>query len=295
MKSILFSIALLASSFLLNAQPGDAEIRQMAVKNGAIETRFTSEKGTVHTNLTEKWYMRTMESKWKTNNAGIYRWERTEYRYDFVGGKWVFKRTYLNSSWFDGVPNPSESEIMAIINADVEKYIGSYRMIGKPESIKMADNPKWEWHDLKSVSFNTVCIYTEKVNEIGDAVRKKEIRRVRLYRQTDDTKAPFTSFNASAEGQFEKLEDVKYEIEVEESPFQRIAREREEAQKEEEKTPEYPSYSINDAVTVDWNKKGTQFYNGKIIKLDPHDKNRYFIEFETIQSAWIHADWIKKR
>jgi hypothetical protein len=54
-------------------------------------------------------------------------------------------------------------------------------------------------------------------------------------------------------------------------------------------------FEIGDAVTVNWNGQNTAFYNGKVVKTDSFDANRYFIEFEEIQSAWIHAEYISKR
>lgn len=162
------------------AQPSDSEIKQKAISAGATEVRFTTDKGTIHTNLNEKWYMRTMESKWNTDYPEIKRWERNEYRYDWVGGRWVFKRSYQNSSWFDGIPNPSEAEIIAVL----EKSKAGYQncVMEKPV-FRLASDPKWNWHTYNSVEMLVEAVYYEKVSST-ELAKKKSIFPVRLYRDT---------------------------------------------------------------------------------------------------------------
>lgn len=318
MKTITILIGFIFLSFESFAQPSDSVIKQRATSAGAIETKFTTETGTVHTTPTEKWYIRTMESKWKSDYEGIYRWERTEYRYDFKGGTWVFERSYLNSSWFEGVPNPTEEEIVE--NLQTSKVGYQNAVLEKP-IFKLAADPKWNWHTINSVEFMVEVIFYEKIS-YTQVAKKKVTMPIRLYKDTgngqhDPNKKIYVketnwlstykpTINSSY-GSEEILEVKEYSIQDAENikTFLEQEIEAEEDSKIEETVTEeaaeevveetFPSYQINDLVTVNWNGQGKDFYNGKIIKIDPYNKNRYFIEFETIQSAWIEAKFISTR
>jgi hypothetical protein len=295
MKKIIISLTLTVSSIVAFAQPSDTEIANKLKAEGALEVKFFSAKGTVHTSLTEKWYERTAESKWKTNKAGIYSWSRSDYRYDYVGGKWVYKRSFFADSWYEGIPNPTEAEVLKLIKSDIDKYfMGAGEVIGY-ESIKIADKPKWIWESLKSASCNTEVIYTVKTDEVGNAKKIKEIRTVSMYRDGEDKNVPFIRLIGTRDKSIEPIliENVKYEVEKEESPFAKYQQQ----EQVEEKTSEpiYEKFQINDLVTVNWNGQGKNFYKGKVLKKDDYNENRYFIEFDDIQSAWIEAKYMSKR
>ncbi|MCB0379683.1 MAG: hypothetical protein KDD24_00400 [Flavobacteriales bacterium] len=216
MKKILITIKLTFITIALIAQPTDTEITNKLKAEGALEVKFFSAKGTVHTSLTEKWYERTAESKWKTNKEGVYTWSRSDYRYDYLAGKWSYTRSYFADSWYEGIPNPSEAEVLKIINDDIEKYMsGSGETIGKPESIKLADKPKWTWESLKKATCYTEAIYTVKIDQIGNAQKIKQIKTVSLYKDKEDKNAPFVRFISYNEGEPIVLENVSYEVENE--------------------------------------------------------------------------------
>lgn len=295
MYKIRISFLLITITSLCLAQPSDAEITTMLKAKGALEVKFFSAKGTVHTNLTEKWYERTAESKWKTDKPGIYSWSRSDYRYDFVGGKWVYKRSYFADSWYEGIPNPSEAEVIKLIKSDIDRYFMGAGEVIAYESIRIADKPKWTWESLKTAKCNTEVIYTVKVDEVGNAKKIKEIRTVGMSKDSDDKNAPFVRMVGSSDKSIEPvfIENVKYKVEEEKSAFTNHQQTESEETKSED--PTYAKFLINDLVVVNWNGQGKDFYKGKIVKLDPYDVNRYFIEFDDIQSAWIHAKLISKR
>lgn len=295
MYKIRISFLLIAITSLCLAQPSDTEITTMLKAKGALEVKFFSAKGTVHTSLTEKWYERTAESKWKTDKPGIYSWSRSDYRYDFVGGKWIYKRSYFADSWYEGIPNPSEAEVIKLIKSDIDKYFMGAGEVISYESIRIADKPKWTWESLKTANCNTEVIYTVKVDEVGNAKKIKEIRTVGMSKDSDDKNAPFVRMVGSSDKSIEPvlIENVKYHVEEEKSVF--VNHQQTESEETKSEEPTYTKFSINDLVVVNWNGQGKDFYKGKIVKLDPYDVNRYFIEFDDIQSAWIHAKLISKR
>lgn len=431
------------------AQPADSEIKLRATNAGAIETRFTSEKGTVHTTLTEKWYIRTIESKWGTDYPEIKRWERTEYRYDYVGGKWVFTKSYLNSSWFDGIPNPTEEEVIALLT---DSKVGYQNAVIEPPKFKLAADPTWNWHTYNSVEFMVEVVFFEKTSLTAIAQKKINFP-VRLYRDTgngqhdpntkvyykntpwlpvhmpvlsstygteeilttthysEEEMAAFQTINVIALGKAAELrfkslgsleipvfktdkeaivwihermlEGDKAKIELmllqmgatyffemgnsyllnergqqflqnivsaanhysflycqhptlkheQENMIQFYDRELESHARialtlenglfkiddidcyftpsadkvarskaagdancgepiDTSLPVEITRFELNDAVIVNWNGQNKDYYKGKIIKKDPYNENRYFIEFDQIQSAWIDAKYI---
>ncbi|MGV7107240.1 hypothetical protein [Flavobacterium sp. U410] len=185
-NSLLLLTTLLFSFFTTNsfAQPSDAEIVSLLKGKGAIDVKFTSAKGTVHTTVTEKWYERTAESKWKTEIPNIYRWERSDYRYDFRGGKWSYNRTYFGSGWYDGIPNPTEKEIVSILENSMVGYQGAY--FQKPV-FKLTKEPKFNWHTFNSVEFNVEAVYFKKVS-YTEFQKVKATFPVRLYKDCGNGK-----------------------------------------------------------------------------------------------------------
>jgi hypothetical protein len=452
MKKHLLHLALCIFAYSAVAQPSDAQIKQELIAKGAIEVRFTSDKGTVHTTVTEKYYERSVESKWKTDYSSIYRWERSDRRYNYTGGKWLFGKSYLASNWFDGIPNPTESEIIKTLETSKVGYQNA--VIEKPK-FKLADNPKWNWHTFNSVEFMVEVVFYEKTSNT-DISKKKTTFPVRLYRNTGNgqhdpnTKTYFKDGDwlnvtmpviTSSYGKEEILEVKKYSNEDLEKT-KTIAETAEESNAQEHlkslgnlNIPEFKTdkeaivwihnlmregnenkielmalnmltvfhfengsnallnengkslvnnlkkvaknynllycenptikheqenmmqfydrenesharialsyenkkykiqdldfyfdassskvnackaagdsncgkaidtkpaaaaekFNTGDLVTVNWNGQGKDFYNGKIVKTDQFDANRYFIEFESIQSAWINAKQITKR
>lgn len=184
MKKNVSKLALIGLSIISGAsalaQPSDAQIASLIKGKGAIDVKFTSAQGTVHTTLTEKYYLRTAESKWSTEVAGIYRWERSDYRYDYRGGSWAFNRSYFGSGWYDGIPNPSEKEILALLESSQVGYQGAY--FQKPV-FSLAADPKFNWHTFNSVEFNVEAIYYKKVS-YTEFNKVKATFPVRLYKDT---------------------------------------------------------------------------------------------------------------
>ncbi|NUM51081.1 MAG: hypothetical protein HUU48_08185 [Flavobacteriales bacterium] len=294
MNKLFFFICALIPAIIW-AQPSDTEITNKLKSDGALEVKFFSAKGTVHTTLTEKYYLRTAESKWKTDKPGIYTWSRSDYRYDYSGGKWTYTRTYFSDSWYEGIPNPSETEVLKLINSDIDKYFMGAGEIISYENIKLAEKPKWSWESLKSASCNTEVIYIVKTDAIGNAKKIKEIRRVNMYKDSEDKNASFVRLIGTRDNTSEAvlIENVKYEVEKDESPFAKY--QSQEAAEEKQLESMYEKFQINDLVTVNWNGQGKDFYNGKVLKKDDYNENRYFIEFDEIQSTWIEAKFIRKR
>lgn len=447
----LFFMSIISGATDLNAQPSDQTVANRLKSAGALEVKFTSPSGTVHTLPHEKYYERTTESKWKTDAPGVYRWERVDNRYDYQGGSWVFNRSYFGGAWYDGIPNPTEEEIIKVLE---DSHVGYQGAVMEKPTYKLAANPKWNWHTFNSVEFDMEVTYWKKksyseiekvkalipfrlykdcgggtydqaaktiyknapwlsvemsvfpsvseqtvletrqlseseqknlknMNEMAEAIeneKKKaawtkyaqpqfindedaiyyfhsimwegDLNKIEWMAFTYFTKYYFedsyrTLMNNSGKELLKKLQDVapKYPYLYCEYPnikhqqanmIQFYDRENQSTvrisltpvadgtfqiqdfdclfypndeklescksasitncgQKPEIKAEVKPeSFQVNDLVTVNWNGQGKDFFDGKVIKTDPYDPNRYFIEFEAIQSAWIDAKYMSK-
>lgn len=442
---------LLGSSAAI-AQPSDEVVAARLKNAGAIEVKFTSAHGTVHTLPNEKYYERTTESKWKTDIPTVFRWERVDNRYDYHSGSWVFNRSYFGGAWYDGIPNPSEEEIVRVLEESHAGYQGSVMV--KP-TFKLAENPKWNWHTFNSVEFNVEVTYFKKIS-YSEVAKIHTIIPVRLYKdcgggvynpsakeifknapwlkvnmaffpstnddkqlevrtlseseqnsvmtveelseaiENENKKKLWSDFHVPAfqsdqeaiqfihkvmwDGDLNQIEWMAYTLfdryyfaddqrtlmneagkellakmmqlapnymylycefpevkhqqanmlqyyDREGESFGRIAvvpttdnsyrlnqldclfnpsQDKLERCKKSglnhcgtqaavRETVKTEQFAANDLVTVNWNGQGKDFYKGKIQKVDPYDANRYFVEFETIQSAWIDAKFITKR
>ena len=116
--------------------------------------------------------------------------------YTIVGGKYVFKKFYVTWNDYQGIPKPTEKEIMTLMETDRRKVFGyAYnRIVGDVEKLKLADDPKWTWHTPNSVSFNMVVVAPQIINNT-DVARIQQIYEVRLYR--DKVKDPWKNFISS--------------------------------------------------------------------------------------------------
>ena len=141
------------------AIPSDEVIAERVKNAGAIEVRFTSDQGTLHQTPLETYYERTVESKWKTNLPDVFRWERSDNRYNFIGNEWVFDRSYFGYSWMEGVENPTMEEIEEVMERSEAGYQGVY--LEKPV-FRLPEDPKWEWKTLNSVEFQLEVTYWKK-------------------------------------------------------------------------------------------------------------------------------------
>ncbi|MDQ3814000.1 MAG: hypothetical protein M3347_08615 [Armatimonadota bacterium] len=181
------------------AQPSDARIIKDLTKPGVLSVKL-SEKGG--------------GKVWSKNDLQYY-WERGAVvirdanvagapdvkleiggiaTYTIVGGQYTFKRFYVTWNRYEGIPNPTEKEIMGIVKSDIRKFLGDYhynKIVGDIEEIKLADDPKWNWHTPNSVSFEMETRHREITN--NTTIEKVEQSyEVRLYR--DAVKGPWKNF-----------------------------------------------------------------------------------------------------
>jgi hypothetical protein len=122
--------------------------------------------------------------------------------YRVIDGRFVFRRMRLAGNRLNGLPNPTVAEIDALLSRltplDIDRT--AYLMVGEIEKIRLADDPRWEWHTPRSVSFEVVETFTARwtggaypgsyvePTKPGEIFldRVERIDRWRIYRDTDE-------------------------------------------------------------------------------------------------------------
>lgn len=172
----------------VSAQPTDAQTKKDLT--GAKTVSVTLGKpGTNEWSKTYKKYVwtRNFTAKLKTDDPDIFVIVKGYASYDVIGYRFVFWRSFTTSNSYDGIPDPTASEVEALIGKfGEEQFIGNYdfnRVIGKIESIGLSGEPKFTWHTPNSVSFNVVAVFTKRTNDIGGRERIARTYEVRLYRE----------------------------------------------------------------------------------------------------------------
>lgn len=190
-NGILLFVALIViglASAEIAAQPTDAQIIKDLTAPKTVKVTLGKPGKIEWFKTYSKWaWSRNFESKLKTDDPDVFVIVKGYIVYDTMGGKYVKWRTFTTSNSYEGMPDPTASDVQALISKfGVEKFMDSYyrSVIGKVESIGLATEPEYEWHMPTSVSLNVTAVYTERINDIGGKQRLARTFRVRLYRDT---------------------------------------------------------------------------------------------------------------
>jgi len=213
LKTIFFTITFIAAGSFFgfageaHAQPTDAQIKRDISGPKTVSVTL-GKPGKREWSTTYKKYMwtRNFEAKVKTNDPKVFTIVGGYAAYDIVGGRYQYWRTFTSWNRYDGIPNPTDDDVKALIaKFGPQKFLGNYyfnRVEGEIESLALADDPKFEWHTPNSVSFRVTTVYTERINDIGGKKRMKRNFEIRLYRP--DTSAEWNNMISTAR-EYEEL------------------------------------------------------------------------------------------
>lgn len=187
----------IVSTIVGNAQPSEAQIKKDMSGERTISITFGKPGSRTWDTSSQKWiWTRDYTQKLKTEDPSVTQIVTGYAAYNANGAAYTFWRTFPNSSRFEGIPNPTNQEIQALIDKfTVQEIFGSFNygnIVGKIESFGPPADPKFDWHTMNSVSFDLVGVYTQKTNGIGGTERGQRTFRIRLYR--DDRKSPWKKF-----------------------------------------------------------------------------------------------------
>ena len=191
----------------VSAQPSEAQIKKDLTSARTVSITL-GKPGAMEWSKTYKKYVwnRSFTAKLKTEDPDVFLIVKGYASYDVMSGRYVFWKTFTTSNSYEGIPDPTAAEVQALIKEfGLEKFMGNYHfnhVIGKVESIGLAPEPNYLWHNPNSVSFNVVAVYTEKTNDIGGRQRVGRTFEIRLYR--DAVKALWKNLISTDRG-IEKL------------------------------------------------------------------------------------------
>ncbi|MCJ8290848.1 MAG: hypothetical protein HRT58_14090 [Crocinitomicaceae bacterium] len=175
---LLIAFTAIVSGFTVFAQPSDATVKAKATSNGSKFVEFSG-TGKIHNNLSETWYIRVVVTKKATEHPGVYHIIAAEYKYLKSGGSWKYDRSFGWWDEYEGIPNPSEEEVIAFIKTDLHELVGgaySY-IIGDIGEIKLTEKSNWKWSGLATVKFTIVTSFNRKFNstQVGNYVEEYEV------------------------------------------------------------------------------------------------------------------------
>ncbi len=183
-----------------NAQPGAAQVKKDVSGPRTISV-------TVHGGGTRVWSKGYSKYVWdvpytakvKSEEPGVNILVEATASYDIAGGRYVYWKSFVGSNIFEGIPNPTDAEVSALLTqfGPQKVMMGDfYNAVGGVESIKIAAKPRFEWHTLNSVSFTVIATYKEKVDS-STMRRIAKPFRARLYR--DSKTAPWKNILGTGE------------------------------------------------------------------------------------------------
>ncbi|MEZ4363361.1 MAG: hypothetical protein R3B48_24520 [Kofleriaceae bacterium] len=197
---LLLALAVVAATATsVAAQPSDRQIKKDLTAKGTISIKLVG-RGTVqaNTDTLNYEYVRRAEIVRQSEYPGIKLRVIGDAVYQRVSrGRFTYWKFRVAENRYDGIPNPTPAEIEAILATDRVKQFGegfANTIVKIVEEPTLAADPKWIWHDPKSVSFAMVA----KVEQVASYTELETVAvtlDVRLYRE--DFKGKWTGFLVS--------------------------------------------------------------------------------------------------
>lgn len=169
------------------AQPSDAQVKKDLTGAKTVSVGLGKAGKTEWSSTYKKFvWTRDFTAKVKTDDPEIFIIVNGYAAYNVnPGGGYAFWRSFTTSNSYEGIADPTAADVQALINKfGAGKFMGTYyfgHVIGELESLKLSQEPVFEWHTPMSVSFNVTAVYTEKTNDVGGRERVARTFRVRLY------------------------------------------------------------------------------------------------------------------
>ncbi|MBN8588232.1 MAG: hypothetical protein J0L94_07905 [Rhodothermia bacterium] len=181
--------------FFLNlpvfAQPSDADIRARLTDANTLSVKLVG-TGTRSWNDTFgnwEWRRGAEVLKKSTQYGGLKVILYGTAVYQYTGaGKYAWKQFYVGQTKYEGLPDPKESEIMAMIDADRAKFFGYY--YGKIVELKEGPTliPEFNWETPMRVVFK-MKVVSEQIASNTKLETVEQLYEVRFYR--DEVNQPW--------------------------------------------------------------------------------------------------------
>jgi hypothetical protein len=103
----------------------------------------------------------------------------------YDGNGWRHQRDLVTWNTYEGIPDPDTDGLVALLQGARVNYMPA-GLGGPPANFRIADPPKFEWHDAKSVSFNYVAD-APHIDWPTQSLRQATLTlRTRIYRDSVD-------------------------------------------------------------------------------------------------------------
>lgn len=193
MKNLLSIFIIFCMTTQVFGQPSESQIKKDVGNSGVISFRFSKPTGTRQWNEDVKnWeYVRGIEVVRNSDVPGVKLIVVGNAVYQYRGdGGYSYWKFRIVSNKYDGIPNPTETEIMALVNANPQTFFGHYyfKIINLIEKPKLLEEPNWIWHRPTSVEFKMKAKF-ETVFSNTETQVIEQVFNVRLYK--DDMKGPW--------------------------------------------------------------------------------------------------------
>ena len=195
---------------LAYAQPSDATMMAKikshekniisATWNGQPKSERILEDG-----VWNNYYRRSYKVKRNTKYKGITEEYGGGIQYKKINRNYVFDQFLIGSVEYKNVPNPNKAEILKMLKADLNNYLGQNHLndiVGEISEITFAANPEWYWRKLTNVEFYTKVTYSEKVS-YTEIEKAEHYYRVTMI--SDEYKKPWIKFQSVRMGDRKKV------------------------------------------------------------------------------------------
>lgn len=184
---IMAAVALGICVTAANAQPSATQVKKDVSGPKTISVTVGGRGTRVWSKGYSKWVWDVPYSaKVKSEEPGVNILVEATASYDIVGGRFVYWKSFVGSNIYEGIPNPTETEVASLLTqfGPQKVMMGDfYNAVGGVESVKLAGKPRFEWHTLNSVSFTVIATYREKIDSTTMRRISKPFR-ARLYRDS---------------------------------------------------------------------------------------------------------------
>lgn len=195
-------LSIVSATTFAYCQPTDAQIKKDLMNPGVLSITFTKSTGTKSWNSSTKVfeYVRGVHVMRSTEIPGVKLLVIGDAVYQSYSGVYKYWKFRVIENRYDGIPNPTEAEVIAVLSKEWPKFYGHQQtmIVELARQPKFATEPAWTWHDPKSVSVLLTAAYEmiRPGQRMQEAVEQDF--EVRLYR--DDMKGRWLRFLSQAKG-----------------------------------------------------------------------------------------------
>ncbi|MBT4838153.1 MAG: hypothetical protein HON94_12485 [Methylococcales bacterium] len=189
-KVISLIFVCLYSSLLFAGRPSDKQVIKDVMNPGIIDIKLLKGNGSYSVYRLQRIWEKGITIK---RNAKIKEYPNAKVviggfsRYQIINGNYEFDKFKVTWNEYEGIPAPTDDEILALIKNDMKKFVGSYNWnkivsdITGPILSKNRSIRKVKWHNPKSFSLNVQAKYS-LVTSYTNVEDKEATFNVRFYR-----------------------------------------------------------------------------------------------------------------